>query len=169
MNQNQFNKFNCLCHVFSQVTYVCSRGYKSISSATHEEFPKITKFVSWHHFAKPIHFQNKTKLDPSYDTLRSLIINWLNKVRCLESIGMLKSTQKYEKTRFWDSAELTRSRRQDTRSCDPLQGTLTRSCHPDTRSCHSTSTAKCIFTFSCIKSCFRIRFQFRFRQCIPNT
>jgi hypothetical protein len=144
-NQNQVNKFNCLCHVFSQVTYVCSRGYKSISSATHEEFPKITKFVSWHHFAKPIHFQNKTKLDPSYDTLRSLLINWLNKVRCLESIGMLKSTQKYEKTRFWDSAELTRSRRQDTRSCDPLQGTLTRSCHPDTRSCHSTSTAKMKF------------------------
>ena len=105
--------------------------------------------------------QNKTKLDPSYDTLRSLIINWLNKVRCLESIGMLKSTQKHKKMRFWDSAELTRSRRQDTRSCDPLQGTLTRSCHPDTRSCHSTSTAKCIFTFSCIKSCFRIRFQFR--------
>ena len=89
--------------------------------------------------------QNKTKLDPSYDTLRSLLINWLNKVRCLESIGMLKSTQKYEKTRFWDSAELTRSRRQDTRSCDPLQGTLTRSCHPETRSCHSTSTVKMKF------------------------
>jgi len=107
-------------------------------------------------------FQNKTKLESSYDTLRSLIINWLNKVRCLESIGMLKSTQKHEKPRFHDSAELTRSHHLDTRSCHPLQETLT-------RSCHLTSTAKCIFTFSRIKSCFRIRFQFRFRQCTPNT
>ena len=64
MNQNQFYKFNCLCHVFSQVTYVCSRGYKSISSATHEEFPKITKFVSWHHFAKPIQFPKQNQVRP---------------------------------------------------------------------------------------------------------
>jgi len=138
---------------------------------------KVTT-CSYHFFyiAKPNHFQNKTKLESSYDTLRSLIINWLNKVRCLESIGMLKSTQKHENTRFQNSAELTRSRHQDTRPCHPLQENLTRSCHLDTRSCHPlqetltrschlTSTTKCIFTCSRIKSCF----QFRFRQCIPNT
>jgi len=131
---------------------------------------KVTT-CSYHFFyiAKPNHFQNKTKLESSYDTLRSLIINWLNKVRCLESICMLKSTQKHEKMWFQISAELTRSHHQDTRSCHPLQQTLTRSCHLDTRSCHLTNTTKCIFTFSRIKSCFRIRFQFRFRQCTPNT
>ena len=110
-------------------------------------------------------FQNKTKLESSYDTLRSLIINWLNKVRCLESIGMLKSTQKHEKTRFQNSAELTQSRHQDTRSCHPLQENLTRSCHVDIRSCHLTSTAKMHFHVFAHK----ILFQIRFRQCIPNT
>ncbi len=121
------------------------------------------------HFSKIISFQSKTKLESSYDTLRSLIINWLNKVRHLESIGILESTQKYEKTRFQNSAELTRSRSQDARSRHPLQENMTRSRNQDARSCHLTSTAKCIFTFSRIKSSFQIRFRFRFRQCIPNT
>jgi len=126
-----------------------------VSPANYNKIIKNHKVTtsSYHFFyiAKPNHFQNKTKLESSYDTLRSLIINWLNKVRCLKSIGVLKSTQKHEKMRFQNSAKLTRSR------------------HQDTRSCHLTSTTKCIFTFSRIKSCFRIRFQFRFRQCTPNT
>jgi len=61
---------------------------------------------------------------------------------------MLKSSQKHEKTRFQGSAELTRSRHQDTRSRQPLQVIMTRSRHLDAQSCHLTSTAKCIFTFS---------------------
>ena len=159
MNQNQVNKLQGLDYVYTQTTSECSQIYMCVSPADYDKIIKIIVTTSSYHFfyiAKPNHFQNKTKLESSYDTLRSLIINLLNMVKCLESIGMLRSTQKHEKTRFQNSAELTRSRHQDTRSCHPLQETLTRSCHLDARSCHLTSTTKCIFTFSRIKSCFRV-------------
>jgi len=91
---------------------------------------------------------------------------------------MRKSSQKHEKTKFRGSAKLTRSRQPlkaimtrsrhlDTRSGQPLQAIMTRSGHLDTRSCHLTIIAKCIFTFSRIKSRFWIQFQLCFRQCIP--
>jgi len=65
LSQNQVNKLNCLCHIFSQVTYARSRGYISISSAKYDGFMGITKFVSLITFHKNSHFQkqNKLKLD----------------------------------------------------------------------------------------------------------
>jgi hypothetical protein len=152
----------------SAVAYTCV--FHRPITTNHQNHKVTTSSYHFSHITKPIHFQNNTKLESSYDTLRSLIINWLNKVRCLESIGMLKSTQKHEKRGFgvmqnWHGRVI----RTHGRVMHPLQETLTRSCHLDTRSCHLTNTEKCIFTFSRIKSCFQIHFRFRFRQCIPNT
>jgi hypothetical protein len=77
MNQNQLYKLNCLCHVFSQVAYRCSRGYISISSAKNNEFIKITKFVSLFHFLQNFPFSKQNKLDPSHHSLNTTKhLNW---------------------------------------------------------------------------------------------
>ena len=82
MNQNQLYKLNCLCHVFSQVTYRCSRGYISISSAKYDEFIKITKFVSPKHFSRNFPFSKQNKLDPSPHRLDSIKhLNWTHKTQ----------------------------------------------------------------------------------------
>jgi hypothetical protein len=82
MNQNQFYKLNCLCHVFSQVTYMCSRVYISISSAKYDEFMKNSKFVSLYHFSQKFPFSNHNKLDPSPHRLDSIKhLNWTHKTQ----------------------------------------------------------------------------------------
>jgi hypothetical protein len=73
LSQNQVNKLNCLCHVFSQSTYTCSRGYISISSAKYDKFVKITRFSSLYHFSKWIPFWKQNKLNPSHDSLNTSI------------------------------------------------------------------------------------------------
>ncbi len=80
MNQNQLYKLNCLCHVFSQVTYRCSRGYISISSAKNNEFKKNPKFVSLFTFSQNFPFSKQNKLNPSHHSLNTTKhLNWTHK------------------------------------------------------------------------------------------
>jgi len=72
LNQRLSKQLNCLNYVHTWITYECRCAYMCVPPAKYDEITKIIKFILLQHFAKLIHFQEKTKFDSTKHRLNTL-------------------------------------------------------------------------------------------------
>jgi len=164
---SQVLKYYQNIHIYHLTPMVISHSILVSQSSFY--FRKISKFV---YFLTCF----KTNFNPNkylcLITLRSSITLHLIKFRCLETIGILKSTQKYQKSGFPTIEG-------PTRPCNWAHGCATYSRENTHGPCHMAHSHATMtthdfsnFRFSAIsriKFWLSIRFQFRFHKVFPIT